>query len=117
VPDSVNRTPDWLERELSRELAPTRAPDSLHFRRKPDPAPRHNGWILAPVFAVVFFATVAGTVWKTGTPTTSRPLVEVNAETMNAETVTAERSRISLAVPSHQSCMLCHRGAELLITP
>jgi len=113
VPDFVNNPPDWLERELSRELAPALAPDSLHFRRKPDPAPRHNGWILAPVFAVVFFATVAGTVWKTGWQTTQ----SLRAETANVETITAERSRISLAVASHQTCMLCHRGAELLITP
>lgn len=113
MPDSVNHAPDWLERELSRELAPTRAPDSLHFRRKPDPAPRHNGWILAPVFAVVFFATVAGTVWKTGRQTPPRTLVE----TVNAETVNAGKSRISLAVASQQTCMLCHRGATLLITP
>ena len=108
MPDFVNDPPDWLERALTRELAATLAPDSLHFRRKPEPAPRHNGWILTPVFAVVFFATVAGTVWKTGKQTAPRPLVE---------TVNTERSRISLAAASNQTCMLCHRGATLMITP
>ena len=105
---AVNNAPDWLERELTHELAPVTAPDSLRFRLSANP-PQRKGFVLAPVFAAalfatVAFATVAGTVWKTGQSQASR-------------TVEPERPRISLTMASHDTCMLCHRGAALLVTP
>jgi hypothetical protein len=62
MPDS-----NWLEQELSRQLGPARAPESLWSRIETGPRPvRPNaapGWVLWPAVAAVALLVLAG-IWR-----------------------------------------------------
>lgn len=56
---------EWLERELSRQMAPVRAPQNLwdRIQQRPAPMPAAMRW---PVAAVLTLASFAGTLWLAG---------------------------------------------------
>ena len=66
--------PEWLERELARELAPVEAPDELwmHVRLGRMAPARHRGRspILLVAAAAALLATV-GAIWMWGSPARS----------------------------------------------
>ena len=61
--------PGWLEGELSRQLGPVSAPDSLwnriHEQRRPLRA-RPNPWKIRSIAAAALLALLAGLVWRLG---------------------------------------------------
>ena len=62
---------EWLEGELSRRLAPARAPESLwdRIQQPPDPRPASPPhWARWPVAAILTLAAAAGTLWLAGKP-------------------------------------------------
>ncbi|MBZ5577118.1 MAG: hypothetical protein LAP40_11215 [Acidobacteriia bacterium] len=62
---------EWLERELSRHLASTRAPEGLWDRLQRPLEPRRPAapaWVRWPIAALLTLAASAGMLWLAGKP-------------------------------------------------
>jgi hypothetical protein len=116
--------PDSLERELQRQLAPVRAPDSLWDMRLS--AASHAGrlssapvaWnpgrklIFSPVLAMILLIVAAGAVWKTGQIRNAAP-VKLSPN----HTVVMPVAGTTGIQSFSESCLMCHTVATLYVSP